>query len=171
MTRPIPRQPAPPLEVETVGGGRWRLSDQRPETFTLIAFYRGLHCPLCRAYLSELDRLVDALAERGVAAIAISGDDRDRAANAVEEWGLSRLAVGYGQTVASMRAWGLYVSRAIRDGEPALFGEPGLFLVHPDGAIYMAAINSSPFARPRLEDVVGAIDFVRDRGYPARGEA
>ncbi len=37
----IPRQPVPALEVETVGGGTWRLADQSPENFTLVVFYRG----------------------------------------------------------------------------------------------------------------------------------
>ena len=43
----IPRQPVPALEVPTVGGTGWRLADQKPETFTLVVFYRGLHCPIC----------------------------------------------------------------------------------------------------------------------------
>ena len=39
----IPRQPVPELSVDTVGGGRWNLAEQRPENFTLIVFYRGHH--------------------------------------------------------------------------------------------------------------------------------
>ncbi len=33
MTAPKPRTPAPELEVETVGGGTWKLADQRPDAF------------------------------------------------------------------------------------------------------------------------------------------
>jgi len=54
---------------------------------------------------------------------------------------------------------------------PDAFGEPGIFLIRPDGTIYMAALNSMPAARPRIDDVVQAIEFFTDRSYPPRGEA
>lgn len=47
ITPLMPRQPVPALEVPTVGGGTWRLADQHPESFTMVVFYRGLHCPIC----------------------------------------------------------------------------------------------------------------------------
>ncbi len=52
----IPRQKVPDLDVATLGGDRWRLADQRPENFTMVVFYRGLHCPICGRYLKDLDR-------------------------------------------------------------------------------------------------------------------
>jgi alkyl hydroperoxide reductase subunit AhpC len=166
-----PRERAPGLEVATVGGGRWSLADASPGSFTLIVFYRGLHCPVCRTYLGGLNERAGEFAKRGVEVITVSGDDAARAGEARREWGLDELVVGYGQSVGSMREWGLYVSRAIRDGETAEFSEPGLFLVRPDGTLYMAIINSMPFARPGLDDVLRAVDFVIERDYPARGEA
>ncbi len=137
----------------------------------MIVFYRGLHCPVCRAYLAELDRKLDEFTRRGVEVMAVSGDDAERARRAVEEWKLERLAVGYGQTIASMREWGLFVSHGIKEPEPDHFGEPGLFLIRPDGAVYYVAVNSMPFGRPRLDDMLGALDFIIARNYPARGEA
>ncbi len=70
-----------------------------------------------------------------------------------------------------MRAWGLFVSRSIKDGEPAEFAEPGLFLISPDGTVYYEAVNSMPFGRPQFGDLLQAIDFVTENDYPARGEA
>jgi hypothetical protein len=55
--------------------------------------------------------------------------------------------------------------------EPDAFGEPGIFLIRPDGTVYMAALNSMPAARPRIGDVVQAIEFFIEKGYPPRGEA
>jgi hypothetical protein len=54
--------------------------------------------------------------------------------------------------------------------EPALFSEPGLFLVRPDGTLYFATVQTMPFARPHFDDIVKAIDFVLAKDYPARGE-
>lgn len=169
--RPEPGRPAPDLSVETVGGGTWRLADRSPEHFSLLVFYRGLHCPVCRTYLRDLEGRWDEFRSRGVEPIAVSGDPRERAEEAKREWGLERLTVGYGQSVESMREWGLFVSRGIKPAEPELFGEPGLFLIRPDGSVYYEALQSMPFGRPALREMLGAIDFVLQNDYPARGEA
>lgn len=167
-----PRTPTPNLEVPTGGGGKWSLADQRPERFTLVVFYRGYHCPVCKGYLKKLDGLLDRFAEQGVTSvIAVSGDEADAAHRSVQEWGLDQLTVGYNQSVDSMRQWGLFVSKGIKEGEPDLFGEPGLFLIRPDRTLYAAAINTMPFGRPNLEELLGAVRFVNDTDYPARGEA
>jgi hypothetical protein len=47
LPRVKPRSPAPRLEVEILGGRTWRLADQ--QGWTMIEFYRGLHCPGCQA--------------------------------------------------------------------------------------------------------------------------
>ena len=44
-----PREAVPALEVETLNGS-WSLADQNPENFTMVVFYRGLHCPICSKY-------------------------------------------------------------------------------------------------------------------------
>lgn len=171
MAVPTPRSKAPKIEVETVGGDIWRLADSAPDAFTMIVFYRGLHCPICKQYLRELDRRAGDFAARGVTCIAISGDDKARAEQTAREWGFKTLRVGYGQSIDSMREWGLFISRSIRQDEPEAFGEPGLFLIKPDGTVYCETIASMPFARPRFDDVLQAVDFVTKANYPARGEA
>jgi peroxiredoxin len=166
-----PRKRAPELAVDLVGGGRWRLEQQQPESFTMVVFYRGLHCPVCRAQLSELDRRLDELTSRGVEVIAISGDTLERAQRSKDEWHLDRLTLGYGLNERTARAFGLLISRGINEEEPASFNEPGLFLIRPDGSVYYEAITSMPWGRPRLNDVLGGIDYVLAHDYPARGEA
>ncbi|NUP54664.1 MAG: AhpC/TSA family protein [Gemmatimonadaceae bacterium] len=167
----VPTRPAPPLSVQTVAGESWSLIERRPERFTMVVFYRGLHCPVCRTYLMELERKLDEFTRRGLDVIAVSGDDDERARRTVDEWKLARLTVGYGQSVASMREWGLFVSHGIKETEPELFGEPGLFLIQPDATLYYVGVNSMPFGRPRLDDMLAALDFIIARNYPARGEA
>jgi len=54
--------------------------------------------------------------------------------------------------------------------EPALFSEPGVFIVRPDGTLYYGAVQTMPFARPHFDELLVALDFALDKNYPARGE-
>ena len=72
------RQAVPPLGVTTLDGRSWKLTDLRPDSFTMVVFYRGLHSPQCQRYVEGLADQVGAF-ERGVEVIAISTDERDRA--------------------------------------------------------------------------------------------
>jgi hypothetical protein len=83
--------------------------------------------------------------------------------------------MGYGLTVEQSQAWGLHRSAgngltSIGIEEPTEFTEPGLFLIRADGTLYWSNISTMPFARPNFKEVLGAIDFVVNKNYPARGE-
>jgi hypothetical protein len=49
----IPRQAVPALRVSTLDQGNFDLSSDAPACFSLVVFYRGLHCPICAKYLLE----------------------------------------------------------------------------------------------------------------------
>ena len=167
--RVLPGHAAPELDLPTVGGGRFRLSDSRPRLLTMVVFNRGLHCPVCRAQLSELNRRIDELTERGIEIVSVSGETPDRAERMRTEWGIDRVPLAYAFTQTEMRAWGLFVSHAIKDDELPVFNEPGLFLIRPDGTVYYESILSMPVGRPRLDDLLGGIEFWTEHDYPARG--
>ena len=38
-------------------------------------------------------------------------------------------------------------------------------------SLYYGAVQTMPFARPHMRDLLGALDFVIAKDYPARGEA
>ncbi len=171
----VPRQNAPRLVVETLDHGRFDLSSETPLRMTLVCFYRGLHCPICANYLKELERLTSAFAERGVATIAISSDGEARARQMAEKISAESLRVGYGLELRAAREWGLYISASrgktsIGIDEPALFSEPGVFLIKPDQTIYYLSVQSIPFVRPNFGEMVQALDFIIKNNYPARGE-
>ncbi|RED53775.1 peroxiredoxin-like family protein [Aestuariispira insulae] len=175
LTPLFPRQPVPNLDVATVGGGRWKLSGQTPENFTMVVFYRGQHCPICGRYLADLERKLAQFKEKGVDVVVISSDDEARATQAKADWNLENVTVGYGLELDKAREWGLYISSgrgktSIGIEEPALFSEPGLFLVRPDGELYFGTVQTMPFARPNFAEILGAIDFVLANNYPGRGE-
>lgn len=179
MTNPVPlfpRQPVPPLHVDLASGGSFDLTSEKPTHFTLLVFYRGLHCPICKTQLRELESKLDDFEKRGVAVVAISSDTKERALQIRETWGLTRLRIGYGLDLAVARRWGLFISSghgmtSTGVEEPARFSEPALYLIRPDGTLYFGSVQTMPFARPHLSDVLAAIDYVLKNNYPARGEA
>jgi len=166
-----PRLSLPGLDLPIVGGGRYSLAAEQPSAFKMIVVYRGLHCPICKTYLRDLDAKLPEFEAAGVSAVAVTSDSADRAGKAKAEWGIPNLRVAYDMPIELGRKWGLFVSRAISDKEPAEFLEPGLFLVRPDDTLYAASVQTMPFARPNFSEVLGAIQFVTKIGYPARGEA
>lgn len=175
MAELMPRRPVPTLAVPTTAGDTWSITDRRPDHFSMIVVYRGLHCPICRGYLKDLDDKLDHFVQRGVDVIAVSADPAERADAAKRDWQLERLTLGYGLGLDTARAWGLFVSAGIGTtwngvDEPAQFPEPGLFLVKPDATLYFASVQSMPFARPDFAEMLKALDFVLERDYPARGE-
>lgn len=171
----VPRQLVPSLDVPLVGGGRFVLGAPPPERFDLLVFYRGLHCPICAKYLMELERLAGGFAERGVRVLALSSDNEERAGQMAEKVKAARTRFGHGLPLRSAREWGLYISTSrgktsLGIEEPALFSEPGVFLVRPDGTLYYGAVQTMPFARPQFQDLLAAVDFAIAKDYPARGE-
>lgn len=171
----IPRQSAPALAIDTLEHGIFDLAQAAPQRFTLVCFYRGLHCPICANYLKELEKQTAAFAERGVQTIAISSDVRDRAQQMAQKIGATQLRIGYGLPLEVARKWGLYISASrgttsIGIEEPALFSEPGVFLIRPERTIYWLSVQSMPFVRPNFGEMVQALDFVIKNNYPARGE-
>ncbi len=170
MTRPTPKQKAPDLSFPLLEGDQWNIDAQYPENFTLIIFYRGLHCPICKKYLQQLEGLLPDFEEKGVDVIAVSMDSEKRAKLSRKDWGLKNLTLGYGLDLETAKNWGLFISAAVKDGEPAIFSEPGLFLVDKKNDVYYSAMNSNPWGRPYLASFVKAVDYIIKSGYPARGE-
>ena len=171
----MPRLPVPALSVPTLAHGDYLLTSDTPQNFTLVVFYRGLHCPICLKYLLELARLHPEFEKRGVKVIAISSDIRDRAQALADKLRSPDLRIGYGLPLKAARAWGLYISTSrgqtsIGIEEPPLFSEPGVFIVRPDGTLYYGAVQTMPFARPHFDELLAAIDFALAKNYPARGE-
>ena len=171
----IPRQKTPDLALETLAHGSFDLAADDSKRGTVVCFYRGLHCPICAAYLTELERLTPEFEQRGVKTIAISSDVQERALGMAEKIKAKRLRIGYGLSLAKAREWGLYISTSrgktsIGIEEPALFSEPGLFMVTPEQSLYYGSVQTMPFVRPHFSELLTAIDFAIDKDYPARGE-
>jgi len=117
----MPAEQAPALKLPLVGGGTFDLAAEKPENFTMVLFYRGYHCPVCKGYLGSLTSLLADFESAGFNVVIASMNNEDLAAKAVEEWGLGNLRVAYGLTLEQAKDWGLWVSKAFKDVEADFF--------------------------------------------------
>ena len=171
----MPRQKTPDLAVSTLDHGEFNLATDKSERGVVVCFYRGLHCPICASYLKEFEKQTPEFAARGVSTIAISSDDEGRTRQMADKIEAKQLRFGYGLSLEKAREWGLYISTSrgktsIGIEEPALFSEPGLFMVTPEQTLYYGSTQTMPFVRPHFSELVGALDFAIKNDYPARGE-
>ncbi len=171
----LPRQKTPDLQLPLLNGDTFDLAKDSGERGTVICFYRGLHCPICARYLTEFEKQTPAFAERGVTTFAVSADGRERAEQMAEKIGAKTLSFAYDLPLEIARKWGLYISTgrgktSIGIEEPALFSEPGLFMVTPEQTLYYGSVQTMPFVRPHFAELVSALDFAIEKNYPARGE-
>lgn len=171
----MPRQQTPDLSVPTLDNGPFNLSTENSERGTVICFYRGLHCPVCANYLTEFERLTPEFVKRGVTTLALSVDAEERTRAMSDKIGAKELRFGYDLELKKAREWGLYISTSrgktsIGIEEPALFSEPGLFMVTPEQTLYYGSTQTMPFVRPHFSELVSALDFAIEKKYPARGE-
>lgn len=99
----------------------------------------------------------------------MSADSEERAREARHSWGLGALRIGYGLSQKAAKDWGLYISDPIQNSELHPFAEPATFWVRPDGVLYAATYNTTPFSRAHWTDWLEALDAIRARDYPPRG--
>lgn len=165
----MPGTPAPALKLPLVGGGTFDLADESPENFTMVLFYRGYHCPVCKGYLGGLVSLLEEYEKAGFSVVVASMNDEALATKAHDEWELGNLRTAYGVTQADAKAWGLWVSKAFKDVEAEFFTEPGLFWIKPDGSLYLIDISNMPWARPDLKNLLGKVGYALEHNYPSRG--
>lgn len=174
--RLVPDQPVPQLRVKTVGGPCWRLCDQKPKHFTLILFHRGLHCPFCRAQLSDFERHYEEFVKLGIRVLAVSADDRERAERTAAMCGLDELTLCWGLGVDQAADWGLYLTPGrgeVIEGiaAPDWYIEPAMFFIRPDGRLFASVVQTMPIAQPRIDDVLSGVRLAIETGCPPPGTA
>ncbi len=170
-----PTAQTPQLSLPLTGGGTTddlELGAGTDGRFTLLVFFRGLHCPVCRGQLTEIDKRLGDLKDAGIGRVlAVSMETQERSEKLVEKWHLGSLSVAHGLSEESAREWGLFISTAISDSEPERFNEPGMFVLDADNSLVWSSVASMPFGRPALDDLVAGLTYVQEKGYPARGAA
>ncbi len=162
--------PFPKTDLARLGGGTLTLgAPQGGRDWQFVVIYRGLHCPLCKKYLAQLEEMQGQFHDQGVDVVIASGDPEEKARAMADEFAPT-LPMGYGLSIAQMMALGLYVSDPSSPKETDRpFAEPGLFVINDQGTIQMVDVSNAPFLRPDLDKVLSGITFIRANDYPIRG--
>lgn len=170
-TIPMSGTAAPAITAKATDGSAFALPAAPDGGFSVVFFYRGVHCPVCKMQIAEVAQQEAPFRDAGIALSAVSMDDDDRMARQRDEWYLGNLIIGHAMTEKSARAWGLYLSDKAKDAEPARFAESGIAVIRPDGTIYALYLQNTPFARPHLDDLRKGLGFIMENDYPVRGTA
>ena len=112
-----PGQSVPEIDLPLTIKARFELSKQKPDSFTMLVFYRGKHCPICKRYLEELGGKLGKFTDLGVSPFAISMDSEERAMVTHEEWDTHDLPLAYGLPEDQAREWGLFISEKQPDSD------------------------------------------------------
>ncbi len=172
MNRIVPGQRVPDFAVKLAGGETWRLSENAPQYMLMIDVYRGYHCPRCRMHLEAISAAATDFKNARMDVIGISADSAERAAKSRAEWAVGNVALGSDFSIADADRLGLYLSHSIeiRPLESPLFVEPAVLFVRRDLTLYGAILQTFPFARPKVSDLLEVPTFAAARDYPPRGD-
>ncbi|ETX16140.1 thioredoxin peroxidase [Roseivivax halodurans JCM 10272] len=170
MASIAPDQPFPELTLPRLGGGELALgTPSEGYDWQFVVVYRGLHCPICKDYLRQIETLKSRYHELGVEIVAVSADPEEKAQAFVDETGIS-IPVAYDLSIEDMHRLGLFVSDPRSPEETDRpFAEPGHFVINEHGKLQIVEIANAPFVRPDLQRLADGIEFVREKGYPVRG--
>ncbi len=170
----LPRRPVPELRVPTLAHGEFDLAADAPKLFTLICFYRGLHCPVCLKYLRELESLIPEYERRGTKVIAISSDVRERAQEMANKVGASLRSRIFTAAGGCSQVGSLYFVVAWKDIDQhrravTVFGARRI--PRPTGWYFVLRRGSNNAVRTSVVLGIASSDRFRyRRDYPARGE-
>ena len=162
-------KPFPITPLKTLGGNDVTLGKPQSNRWQLVVVYRGLHCPICKKYLGQLNDMKKEFEKFNVQIITVSTDPEEKARIFADEVGLD-IDVAYGLTIKRARELGLYISTPLDSTETDQpFAEPGLFLIRPDGGLHVVEVSSAPFCRPDLAFIKMGVEYVVEKNYPPRG--
>ena len=160
----------PALTLSLVQGGEITLGKvSDPENWQIVIIYRGLHCPICRKYLTRLEELREGFAAAKAELVVVSADPIEKARKMVDDYGIG-FPVGYDLSIEQMKELGVYISDPrSADETDRPFAEPATFAINTDGRIHLIEISNTPFNRADLSELLETVEWVRENDYPIRG--
>lgn len=162
-------KPFPTIWLQTLSGKSLALGQPPQGKWQLLVIYRGLHCPICKKYLGQINDMKADFDKLNVQIVAVSTDPEEKAKKLASESGLD-FELAYGLSIDQARDLGLYISSPLDSAETDQpFAEPGLFFIRPDSGLHFGEVSSAPFCRPDLEMIKMGISAIQEKDYPPRG--
>jgi len=159
----------PAISLQTLSGEPLVLGQPSKGQWQMLVMYRGLHCPICKKYLSQINDMKADFDKMNVEIVAVSTDPEEKAKKLTSELGLD-FEVAYGLSIEQARDLGLHISTPLDSAETDRpFAEPALFFIRPDGRLHFGEVASFPFCRPDLEMIKMGIGAIQEKDYPPRG--
>ena len=121
--------------------------------------------------MQQLNGLHAEFAELGIEMAGASVDSKDVAKAWAEDNGIDKVSIGYGLTQKQIETCGLFASHFTRDGKELYFAEPALWLVRPDGELFLNIQSSVSCCRPGLDYLMAGLKLLAGQGFPTRGNA
>ncbi|WJG09671.1 redoxin domain-containing protein [Aliiglaciecola sp. LCG003] len=178
-SKPVAGSKFPPILVKTLEDTETLLVDvvydpseqsSKKGNWTMVVFYRGQHCPICRNFLNALDSLAGGFQGINVDIVAVSGDSKQQLEKNIEDDLDVSFPIYHSLQLAEMKNLGLYISEPVSDSETDhLFNEPALFVLNERNEIQLVDIASGPFSRPNLDQLLQGLTYARENDYPIRG--
>ena len=166
-----PGMKVPDLQFPLIGGGSWSLHDGSKARLRMISFYRGAFCGFCTRFMQKLNTLHADFAGLGIDLTGVSVDPEDTANAWAESNGIDKVSVGYGLLQKQIEACSLFASHFTREGRELYFSEPALWLVRPDGELYINIQSSVSCGRPDLDSLLVGLTLLGGQNFPTRGNA
>jgi len=150
-----------PLTRTSPNDGDWQM----------VVVYRGVHCPICATYLTELNDLYEDFKNANIDVIAVSADSVNQLNEFLQDKVNELNFEVLGELSESqMTQLGLYISQP-RNAEETdhPFAEPCLLVINPDNKLHIVDKSNAPFSRPDLRRLLNGIKFIQSKDYPIRG--
>jgi len=154
-----------------LSGRSWLLGEDTGARLRLVSFYRGAFCGYCTRFMQQLNGLHADFEELGIDLAGVSVDSKEVAQAWGDENGIDRVSIGYGLTRDQIETCGIFASHFTRDGQELYFAEPALWLIRPDGELYLTIQSSVSCGRPDLDSLVTGLKALARQDFPTRGNA
>lgn len=141
------------------------------DDWQMVVIYRGVHCPICATYLTELNELHDDFKKANIDLVAVSADSVSQLnsflKDKVDDLSFEVLAE---LSISQMNLLGLYISepRSLEETDHP-FAEPCVLVINPDNQLHIVDKSNAPFSRPDLRKLLDGIKFIQSKDYPIRG--
>jgi len=171
-----PGNSAPNFTLTSAFGTTVKLTRLLKDGPIVVVFFRGIWCPFCNLYLSNLQSSLAEIRKLGATLIAISPQTPDYALAAIDKNHLTfevlsdmgnQVARKFGVTISLPpemadfhESLGIYLSQYNGDDSDEL-PIPAVFIIRPDGQIATTIFSPDYTIRPKADKIVAAVGEIK----------